>query len=146
VNFPALIFAGLLLVGLSLQAEIVLNEIDPSLLVEGENMIKAEVHNFTLEDEDLIFDLAVHAQRPIPPNGRKDYTVSYTRDLRTDDTTLTLQVSGDLIHRTNAASDQSGMVFKSAIAPAGTPVANVIFRSYAPIRGDQRYFRLISTL
>ena len=198
-------------------------EIDPSLLVEGKNVIKAEVHNFTLADEDLIFDLAVHAQRPIPANGRKDYTltarneagmaeatftilfteplsvdfwltendlagdpetidsdadgindllefatgsdpqqesphpisftldedghytVSYTRDLRTDDTTLTLQVSGDLIHWTNAASDQSGMVFKSAIAPAGTPVANVIFRSYAPIRGGQRYFRLIAT-
>ena len=73
------------------------------------------------------------------------YTVSYFRALRTDDTRLTLQVSEDHIHWANAASEQSGMVFKSAIAPPGSPVANVIFRSYAPTRSGQRYFRLIAS-
>ena len=197
--------------------------IDPSLLIEGDNSINAEVHNFNLEDEDLVFDLAVNAQRPVPANGRKNYSVtatneagtteatltilftepipveswqtengllgdpettdsdgdglndllefatgtdphhksphpisfviddeghyivSYPRDLRTDDAPLTLQVSDDLNLWTNAANPLSGMVFQSALAPDDSPVATVIFRSYAPARLGKKFVRLIAT-
>jgi hypothetical protein len=59
VNFPALIFAGLLLVGLSLQAEIVLNEIvsqntqNGFLAADGEAYDWIELHNTGAEEIDL---------------------------------------------------------------------------------------------
>lgn len=197
-------------------------EIDPTHLIEGENVIAAAIHNVAIDDPDLVFDLGLRAQRPIPPNGRKNYTLTssniagtasaevtilfeepimtpawqnelgltgdpaitdsdgdglsdlmefatgsdplapspaplqvtmdddqyiiltYPHNLLAGDVVPYAQVSDDLTNWSNLGGRTTGMTFRHSIAPDGSPIAEVRYQSYAPMRSGQRYFRLIA--
>jgi len=65
-------------------------EIDPASLVEGKNSIAVGVHNVAADDIDLVFDMALRAQRPVPANGRKVYTLSSANEAETDEVHFTV--------------------------------------------------------
>lgn len=192
-------------------------KIDQTLLVEGENIIAVGVHNSSIDDDDLVFDLGLRAMRRIPDSGRKHYlftgsnqagsdsaqvtilfqeplsaadwqnelaltgdpkisdadgdgltdflefvtgtdplqgnsnpislardqngfiTVSYPHNLLSEKNFLSLQSSTDL----ESWSDLSDFRFEGAVAPDGSEIARVRYRSYSPVK-KTRYFRLIT--
>ena len=195
-------------------------EIDPASLVEGQNVIAVGVHNVAVDDVDLVFDMALRAQRPVPASGRKIYTLTSSNDAGSDEVQFTvlfdepmtladwatnhglvgppesadsdgdglsdlleyatgsdpnestpypLEISrnelGELVfnHPLNLLTEplrvsvevsqdlalwvpftgtESNYVFVSSLAPEGSSVAEVIYKSYGPAEEGARYYRL----
>jgi hypothetical protein len=65
-------------------------EIDPSYLVEGQNIITIALHNSAIDDDNLIFDLGLRAQRPVPASGKKTYTFNATNSAGSDSAQVTI--------------------------------------------------------
>ena len=195
-------------------------EIDPASLVEGQNSIAVGVHNVAADDVDLVFDMALRAQRPVPESGRKTYTLSSSNEAGTDEVQFTvlfdepvsladwatshglvgppestdtdgdgltdlleyatgsdpnepspypleikrneagelvfthplnllaeplrvsIDTSYDLALWSPITSQGSNYVFESSIAPDGSTVAEVVYKSYGPAEEGARYYRL----
>ncbi|MGC6567629.1 MAG: lamin tail domain-containing protein [Akkermansiaceae bacterium] len=65
-------------------------EIDPSHLIEGDNVIAVSVHNTSADDLDFVFDLGLRAQRPVPESGRKNYTLTTSNIAGTSTAEITI--------------------------------------------------------
>lgn len=190
-------------------------EIPSSLLVEGQNIIAIAVHKNAIDDEKLIFDLGLRAQRPIPPSGKKTYTFTASNVAGSDSAQVTIlfqeplelsawQAANGLLgdadrtdtdgdglsdflefmtgsdpgsenpHPITLTRDEEGFIsvshphnlaagnntlslqsspdlktwkrlldfkFEGSVTPDDSKIADVRYRSYAPIR-EARYFRL----
>lgn len=65
-------------------------EIDPSYLEEGQNIIAVALHNSSLNDGNLVFDLGLRAQRPVPESGQKTYTYTASNSAGSDSAQVTI--------------------------------------------------------
>jgi hypothetical protein len=191
--------------------------LDPSDLVEGDNLIAVGAHNNFANADDFGFDLGLRAIKAIPASGRKNYTLTASNPAGTSTATLTilfeektapadwqtthglagdpvltdtdfdgltdiiefaigsdphaytpapvcveLDENGKLLvrfprHLSRAGIDfraetstdlrnwqpmRNDFVFESSVAAEGSPVAEVVYRSYAPA-SSERYVRLV---
>jgi hypothetical protein len=71
-------------------------KIDQTLLVEGENIIAVGVHNSSIDDDDLVFDLGLRAMRRTPDSGRKNYLFTGSNQAGSDSAQVTILFQGPL--------------------------------------------------
>ncbi|YCM44340.1 lamin tail domain-containing protein [Verrucomicrobiaceae bacterium 227] len=72
------------------------------------------------------------------------FSLSYPQNLRATGVTLSAQVSEDLEFWSNAGGPTAGLIFEHSVAPDGSDIAEVSFRSYGPAIGKTQYFRLLA--
>ena len=64
--------------------------LDPSALVEGDNVIAVGAHNNIPNAEDFEFDLGLRAIKAVPASGRKNYTLTASNPAGTSSATVTI--------------------------------------------------------
>ncbi|MEN8866200.1 MAG: lamin tail domain-containing protein [Akkermansiaceae bacterium] len=90
--------------------------VDPALLVEGENIIAVGIHNSSIDDDNLVFDLGVRAKRKLPDSGQKTYTFTSSNQAGSDSAQITL-LFADSVSVTDWQNDQ-GLIGDSRTSDA----------------------------